>query len=118
MNVRSFFLSINAVPGLVNCRGLFTFVDGNSLFSTAIIYLSRPRPHPPCFSYGSRTRSLLALGRRGYLIRIRNDGIVDTWNAENGFPSGFLLTCWKRLNSLLKRMHAPSMERSSGYRRI
>src|SRR5258708_24262290 len=38
-----------------------------------------------------------------------------TWNTENAFPSGFLLTCWKRSNSLRKRISAPSMERWCGY---
>lgn len=38
-----------------------------------------------------------------------------TWNTENGSPSGFPLTCWKRSNNLRKRMHAPSMGKSFGY---
>jgi hypothetical protein len=73
--------------------------------------MSETRQQPLALAMGSRACSLVGLGHRDCLTRIRNGARVYTWNAENGFPSGFLLTCWKRLNSLLKRMHAPSMEK-------
>src|SRR5258708_19513345 len=68
---------------------------------------------PACLSYGAK--GILHGLAEGYLTRIRNDAIMYTWNTENAFPSGFLLTCWKHSNSLRKRISAPSMERLCGY---